>query len=247
MGFIISYDATINRFILELGENLRLAEIDRNLLQKVNSEYDLFLYYVYNDIEDPGLATWLILLDLLKVDPSDSDWDLTWEELKTMFVPSSLGESNTSSNLGSGEGLFTTKSGVNLPFKSLIAGTNVSFDPTSTDITINVSGGLNNIEDISGVSPISPIISSDIVSKIFLLTPTEITSINKVSGIVAGQSVSFEIRQGVTGYAVTFGTGYLNGTDSLIDVSASANAYTLVMGYIDSNLNIVIVSVKDIT
>lgn len=141
MGFITAYEATTNRFITELGQNIVLAEIDRNLLQKVNSEYDLLLYYIYNNDEAPGLATWLILLDLLSVDSSDPDWDLTWEELRAMFVPSSLGEANTSSNLGSGVGLFTTKSGVNLPFKSLIEGTNVSFDVTGTDITINSTGG----------------------------------------------------------------------------------------------------------
>lgn len=50
------------------------------------------------------------------------------------------GEINTASNLGAGEGIFTTKIGVDLPFKSLVAGTNVSLTSDANTITINASG-----------------------------------------------------------------------------------------------------------
>jgi hypothetical protein len=53
----------------------------------------------------------------------------------------SAGEANTASNLGIGSGIFAQKSGVDLQFKSLIAGTNVSLTATSTAITINATGG----------------------------------------------------------------------------------------------------------
>lgn len=46
------------------------------------------------------------------------------------------GEANTASNLGAGEGIFTTKSGVNLPFKSLSAGTGISLSSDANTITI---------------------------------------------------------------------------------------------------------------
>jgi len=52
-----------------------------------------------------------------------------------------LGEINTASNLGTGEGLFTTKSGVNLPFKSIVAGTNVTLSSDANTVTINATGG----------------------------------------------------------------------------------------------------------
>lgn len=51
------------------------------------------------------------------------------------------GEANTASNLGAGAGLFTTKDGVNLPFKSLTAGTNVTLNENTNDIEIVASGG----------------------------------------------------------------------------------------------------------
>lgn len=47
------------------------------------------------------------------------------------------GEVNTASNLGAGTGIFGSKVGVDLRFKSLIAGTGISISNTSTDITIN--------------------------------------------------------------------------------------------------------------
>lgn len=50
------------------------------------------------------------------------------------------GETNTASNLGAGEGVFSLKSGVDLQFKSLVAGTNVSLASDANTITINAAG-----------------------------------------------------------------------------------------------------------
>lgn len=51
------------------------------------------------------------------------------------------GEANTASNLGGGEGLFASKVGVDLQFKSLVAGSNITIVPTATELTINSTGG----------------------------------------------------------------------------------------------------------
>lgn len=66
-------------------------------------------------------------------------------------APSGAGEANTSSNLGGGSGLATAKVGVNLPFKSLIGGTNVTLSATSTEVTINASSPVASVNSQTGV------------------------------------------------------------------------------------------------
>lgn len=53
----------------------------------------------------------------------------------------SVGETNTASNVGSGSGIYKEKSSSDLVFKSLVAGTNVTFDVSANEIEINASGG----------------------------------------------------------------------------------------------------------
>jgi hypothetical protein len=65
------------------------------------------------------------------------------------------GEANTASNLGTGEGLVTPKEGVNLPFKSLIGGANITLAASSTTITINGdSSGGGSVPDGGAVNTV---------------------------------------------------------------------------------------------
>ena len=47
------------------------------------------------------------------------------------------GETNTASNLGTGEGVFESKSGVNFNFRSLVAGEGIDVDGSGTEILIS--------------------------------------------------------------------------------------------------------------
>ena len=50
-------------------------------------------------------------------------------------------EANTASNLGAGSSIFAQKSGVDLQFKSLVAGSNITLSSDSSTVTIAASGG----------------------------------------------------------------------------------------------------------
>lgn len=62
-----------------------------------------------------------------------------WPVIQSSGGGGGSGEANTSSNAGTGQGLAKAKSGVNLPFKSLKAGTNVSLSSSADEITISAS------------------------------------------------------------------------------------------------------------
>lgn len=57
------------------------------------------------------------------------------------------GEANTTSNVGGGAGLALTKSGVDLPFKSLVAGANITLTPSATEVAIASTGGSGEVND----------------------------------------------------------------------------------------------------
>jgi hypothetical protein len=61
--------------------------------------------------------------------------------LVTDLTDSGSGEANTASNVGAGSGVFKQKSGVDLQFKTLVAGSNITLTPATDTITIAASGG----------------------------------------------------------------------------------------------------------
>ena len=59
---------------------------------------------------------------------------------RTASTPSG-GEINDGINVGTGDGVYKQKTGVDLEFKTLIGGTNVTITNNADDLTINASGG----------------------------------------------------------------------------------------------------------
>ena len=68
----------------------------------------------------------------------------------SLAVP--VGEINDSSNSGGGEGLALAKSGVDLPFKSIVAGANITLNSSATELEIvsTAVGGEDNTSSNSG-------------------------------------------------------------------------------------------------
>ena len=76
---------------------------------------------------------------------------LEWDGVGDWIV-GTKGEINTASNLGSGDGVFAAKAGLDLQFKSLIAGSNISLTPAANDITIAATGvgEVNTASNVGG-------------------------------------------------------------------------------------------------
>ena len=68
-----------------------------------------------------------------------------WEPI----AMSSGGQDNTASNLGIGEGLFSSKVGADLRFRSLIAGTNITLNADANSITVNAASAGGEVNTAS--------------------------------------------------------------------------------------------------
>ena len=84
-----------------------------------------------------------------------------WQQIKRLDLRIDAGgggggEANTSSNAGAGAGLALAKVGVDLPFKTLVAGTNINLGIGANTITIinAATQGISALEvlDSAGVS-----------------------------------------------------------------------------------------------
>jgi len=91
-------------------------------------------------------------------------------------ITASTGESNTASNVGVGTGLFKSKTGVDLAFKSLVAGTNVTLDAAVDTITINASVNANKafmfVDILSDIAPYDTLVSLTAYTPAALATAT---------------------------------------------------------------------------
>lgn len=82
---------------------------------------------------------------------SDGSVGITQSTNEIDLTASGSGEVNTASNAGAGDGVFKQKSGVDLEFKSLTAGTNITLTPSADEIQISAAGGSGEVNTASNV------------------------------------------------------------------------------------------------
>lgn len=69
-------------------------------------------------------------------------------------VGDAVGETNTASNLGSGAGIYASKSGVDLRFKSLTSGNGITITPSSDEVSIATTAEANTASNLGGGVPL---------------------------------------------------------------------------------------------
>lgn len=102
------------------GVNLPLKSLIQGVLIELVEEADAIRVNALSEIDDTAITA-----------------DRTWSSEKIAAMSSS-GESNTSSNVGSGIGLAKAKVGTDLPFKTLIAGVNAQLTDTGDEVVFGV-------------------------------------------------------------------------------------------------------------
>lgn len=154
------------------------------------------------------------------------------------------GEINTASNLGTGDGVFVSKSGVDLQFKSLKAGTNITLTPSGTEILIAAAAGAGEANTASNLGSGSNVFKAKVgvdlqfrkLNGSGVITVTEnandisVTSsaeANTASNLGAGSGlfvskvgVDLQFKSLVAGTGVTLTP---SGTEILIDTAGEAN------------------------
>lgn len=158
-----------------------------------------------------------------------------------------VGEANTASNIGGDHGIFASKVGVDLRFKSLSAGTNVTITSSATEITINSTGGGsgtsstndNGLNTYTGGTPAFQTINVSALT-IDHLTVSGATILNTLSALTVSATTFFS---GSTELSTLFPTSYWTagdlGTESIKTVGGS--------NYVNGNHSLVGGNLNNIT
>lgn len=132
------------------------------------------------------------------------------DSLAYVTTPSTgTGEVNTASNVGAGEGVFKQKTGTDLEFKSLVAGSSISIVSGTDDITISSTGSASepNVVNVltAGDLPSTLAANTTYIVNGSVSTSTPITSVGDNAAIVGRKGRDSDILTYTgTGSFITF-------------------------------------------
>ena len=138
------------------------------------------------------------------------------------FSSAAGGETNTASNLGSGTGVFASKVGVDLRFKSLVAGYNQAISATSTEVTLADKITTVSLTDVATVN------IDAAVGPHYKLTIAGNRTIANPTNTVEGQTIILSITQdGVGNRTLTFGTDWIATGATTLNLNAGESSFLM--------------------
>ena len=146
------------------------------------------------------------------------------------------GEVNTASNVGTGDGLFKQKTGVDLEFKGLIGGSNITLSDSGSDIRIDAAGGgeTNTASNLGGGEGLfAQKLASDLQFKSLVAgsgislsaTATEVTVTNSAGAPEVFYLQRVETINNATATDVEFFTYVQGGTEITNTITATGGNY----------------------
>jgi hypothetical protein len=150
---------------------------------------------------------------------SNTDFDTGW-----INAPSGGGEANTASNVGTaGVGLFKEKSGVELGFKKLKAGANVTITATAND-EVEIASSANPVSAFTGLVDAATIAVDASLGRKFTVTLQGNRTLGNPSNLTDGQLLLFEfIQDGAGSRTLSLDTKFAFGSD-ITSVALSTGA-----------------------
>jgi len=121
--------------------------------------------------------------DFIQFNSVSNEWELT--------PASATGQANTSSNVGSGDGLALPKVGVDLPFKTLVDGIEIVITVSATELTFSI-----------GAIAISKITGLQVILDSKIETLTNVGGFNEIAKAKVGQNVDIRTLKAGTNVSI---------------------------------------------
>jgi hypothetical protein len=139
-------------------------------------------------------------------------------------VAATTGEANTASNQGAGDELFKQKTGIDLEFRTLVSGYNLTGAQNLNDVTITENTTVVTLVSSGG----NVLINAATGSKYEVELDEVTTLLNNPTNLAEGQHFEIMIKQDATGgRLLTFDTNWIKIDGITTDVAMAADAVTI--------------------
>jgi hypothetical protein len=161
-------------------------------------------------------------ISLIRAIARDFGGGVKWYYTVTYVGDPSSGEANTASNVGTGTGVFKQKSGVDLEFKSLLAGFGLSVSGGTNEVTLAEKLSVTTLTDAATVA-----VDADLGPNFMLTVAGNRTLGNPTNSAVGKYLVLAVSQDGTGGRTLAFDTNFVN-VGNLYQIAQTASAASVI-------------------